>query len=90
MVQQRARFTLMGDSLLPLDEQWGGELTQSGHLRRIILPPETFDEAENFLRLAGADAFSFFPDIQGLGLKHKAQVESDIRFARRHDPQLFK
>jgi hypothetical protein len=83
MVQQRARFTLMGDSFLPLDEQWGGELTRSGHLRKIVLPPEMFDEAEDFLHLAGVDAFSFFPDIQGLGLKHKARVESDIRFARR-------
>ena len=52
--------------------------------------PETFDDAENFLRLAGLDAFSFFPDLQGLGLRHKARVESDIRFARRQDPQLFK
>jgi len=90
MVQQRARFTLMGDSFLPLDEQWGGELAQSGHLRKIVLPPETFDDAESFLRSAGLDAFSFFPDLQGLGLKHKARVESDIRFARRHDPRLFK
>ncbi len=90
MVQQRARFTLMGDSFLPLDEQWGGELTRSGHLRKIVLPPETFDDAEDFLQVAGADAFSFFPDIQGLALKHNARVESDIRFARRHDPRLFK
>jgi hypothetical protein len=90
MVQQRARFTLMGDSFLPLDEQWGGELTRSGHLRKIVLRPETFDDAEDFLQLAGADAFSFFPDIQGLALKHNARVESDIRFARRHDPRLFK
>jgi hypothetical protein len=90
MVQQRSRFTLMGDSLLPLDEQWDGALVRNGHLRKIVLPPETFDEAEDFLNLAGVDAFSFFPDIQGLGLKHKARVVSDIRFARRHDPRLFK
>ena len=90
MVQQRARFTLMGDSFLPLDEQWDGALVRNGHLRKIVLPPETFDDAENFLRVAGLDAFSFFPDLQGLGLKHKARVESDIRFARRREPRLFK
>jgi len=83
MVQQRACFTLMGDSFLPLDEQWRGELVRNGHLRKIVLPPETFDDAEDFLRAAGLDAFSFFPDLQGLGLKHKARVESDIRLARR-------
>lgn len=90
MVQQRARFTMMGDSFLPLDEQWGGELARNGHLRKIELPPETFDAAEDFLRLAGLDAFSFFPDLQGLGLKHKSRMESDIRFAKRKTPELFR
>jgi hypothetical protein len=80
----------MGDSFLPLDQQWDSALTKGGHLRKIVLPPETFDDAEDFLRLTGVDAFSFFPDLQGLGLKNKARVESDIRFARRKDPRLFK
>jgi hypothetical protein len=48
MVQQRARFTQMGDSFLPLDEQFGGELVQQDRLRRIVLPPETFADAEEF------------------------------------------
>ena len=80
----------MGDSFLPLDEQWGGELSGAGHLRKIVLPPETFADAEDFLRLSGIDTFSFFPDLEGLTLRHKARVQSDLRFARLRDPVLFK
>jgi len=90
MVQQRARFTLMGDSFLPLDEQFGGALGKKDRLRRIVLPPETFADAEAFLSAAGLNAFSFFPDLQGLALKHEAQVESDIRFAKRVFPDSFR
>jgi hypothetical protein len=90
MVQQRARFTQMGDSFLPLDEQFSGELVQQGRLRRLVLPPETFADAEEFLSAAGLDAFSFFPDLQGLALKHQAQVESRIRLAKKIFPDLFR
>ena len=90
MVQQRARFTQMGDSFLPLDEQFDGALVQQDRLRRIVLPPETFAAAEAFLSAAGLNAFSFFPDLQGLALKHEAQVESDIRFARKCFPESFR
>jgi hypothetical protein len=90
MVQQRARFTQMGDSFLPLDEQFDGELVRQGRLRRIVLPPETFADAEEFLSAAGLDAFSFFPDLQGLALKHQAQVEGDIRLAKKTFPDLFR
>ena len=80
----------MGDSFLPLDEQYGGELVRQGRLRRIILPPETFADAEGFLSAAGLNAFSFFPDLQGLALKHEAQVESEIQFAKKCFPDLFR
>ena len=90
MVQQQARFTQMGDSFLPLNEQFGGTLVQQNHLRQIVLPPETFADAEEFLCAAGLSAFSFFPDLQGLALKHKAQVESDIRFAKKSYPDLLR
>lgn len=90
MVQQRARFTLMGDSFLPFDEQFGGMLVREDRLRRLVLPPETFADAEEFLSAAGLNAFSFFPDLQGLALKHEAQVESDIRLALKSYPGLFR
>jgi FRG domain len=90
MVQQRARFTLMGDSVLPLDAQWAGELSLRGQLHKIILPPETFGDAEEFLMAAGINAFTFFPDLQGLAMKHQARMESDIRLAKKAYPRLFK
>ena len=90
MVQQRSRFTLMGDSLLPLDQQFDGKLVREGRLQRLILPPETFADAEEFLSAAGLTAFSFFPDIQGLALKHEAQVQNDIRFALKSYPDQFR
>lgn len=82
MVQQRARFTLMGDSSLPLDQQWNGELARRGLIRKLILPTETFRDAEAFLAAAGINAYTFFPDLQGLAMKHQARMESDLRFAR--------
>jgi len=90
MVQQRARFTQMGDSFLPLDQQFSGELARQDSLRRIIPPPETFDDAETFLSAAGLNAFSFFPDLQGLALKHEVQAETEIRFAKKSFPDLFR
>lgn len=90
MVQQRAKFTLMGDSLLPLDKQFDGALVREERLRQILLPPETFGDAEEFLSAAGLNAYSFFPDLQGLALKHEAQLQSDLRLAVKSYPDLFK
>jgi hypothetical protein len=86
MVRQQSRFTLMGDSSLSLDKQLNGELIHTERLRKIVLPPETFADAEEFLSAAGLNAFSFYPDLAGLALKHEQQVERDIRDARRYFP----
>jgi FRG domain len=86
MVQQQSRFTLMGDSSLPLDEQLNGGLIRSERLRKLVLPPDTFADAEEFLSAAGLNAFSFYPDLEGLALKHVQQVDRDIRDARKYFP----
>jgi hypothetical protein len=39
---------------------------------------------------AGINAFTFFPDLQGLAMKHQARMESDIRLAKKAYPRLFK
>ena len=72
----------MGDSSLSLDEQLNGELIHTERLRKIVLPPETFADAEEFLSVTGLNAFSFYPDLGGLALKHEQQVERDIRDAK--------
>jgi len=90
MVPQRSRFTLMGDDSLPLDEQWRGKLVQDGHLLKLNLPPETFEDAEEFLTISGLDAFTFYPDLRGLGLKHQAHVERSLSTAKKCYPERFK
>jgi hypothetical protein len=90
MVPQRSRFTLAADSFLTLDEQWKGQLVRGGHLIKIELTPETFEDAEEFLSIAGLDAFSFYPDFPGLALKHASEVERTIRLARKAYPGSFK
>ncbi len=77
MTAQRSAFTLTGDSFLPLDEQFDGRLVRESLLVKIELPPESFDEVEDYLRLAGLRAFTYFPDLEGLALDHEARVVAE-------------
>jgi hypothetical protein len=90
MVPQQSRFTLMGDTFRPLDKQFGGQLFREERLVKIELPPETFEDAEQFLFDAGLNAFSFYPDLHGLALKNETEVERAIRDARKLYPDAFK
>ena len=90
MTAQRSAFTLCGDSFLPLDEQADGRLVSEGHLAKVELEPETYDEVESYLELGGITGFTVFPDLEGLALKHEARVEKTIRDVRRLRPDLVK
>ena len=90
MTAQRAAFTLMGDSFLDLDHQCDGQLIRDGHLMRIELGPETYGETEDYLMLAGCSAFTFFPDLDGLAQRHKAETVAEIRDAKKYWPHLVK
>jgi len=90
MLPQRSRFTLMGDDFLSLDQQWSSKLVCDDRLVQISLPPETFEDAEEFLATAGLDAFSFYPDLHGLALKHERKVERSIFNAKKWFPEKFK
>jgi hypothetical protein len=79
MTAQRSAFTLAGDSFLPLEEQFDGRLVREDLLVKIELPAEGFDEVENYLRIAGLGAFTYFPDLEGLALDHEARVLSTLR-----------
>jgi len=78
-------FTLAGDSFQPLEEQFA-QLVGDGRLTKIILPPHLFEDAEDYLRMAGLTAFNFYPDLEGLALKHERAVEQTIRDAKRFYP----
>jgi hypothetical protein len=60
MKAQRSTFILCGTSFEPLEEQSGVAI------ERIQLPPETYEDVQEFLALAGAEPSSLFPDLGGI------------------------
>jgi hypothetical protein len=89
MTAQRAAFTMAGDVFEPLDREIPS-LVDDGYLHKFVLPPDTFDAAAAFLKTAGLDPYSFFPDLQGLALRHEADTEQRILDASRWYPHVFK
>lgn len=89
MVAQRAAFVLTGDSFGPLDAQLDGELVRAGALTKLVLPPSTHDDADAYLATAGITAFNYYPDLEGLALKHRAREEAQIRNAKAKFPQFY-
>ncbi|MGH6689713.1 MAG: FRG domain-containing protein, partial [Gammaproteobacteria bacterium] len=79
MTAQRAAFTLAGDSFLPIEEQLDRRLISEGHLVKIELQPDSFAEVEDYLRIAGVRAFTYFPDLEGLALDHERNISSMLR-----------
>lgn len=88
MTAQRSAFTLSGDAPVPLDQEFP-QLVQEGRLIRLLLPPSTFAAAERFLETAGLNAFSFYPDLQGLALRHEKDTLDRIAAHRRCYPEAF-
>lgn len=64
---QRSVFTLHKDIWTPL------EIYAADHLHRIEIPEKCIPEAMDFLRLAGINEYTLFPDFDGLArhLKHE-------------------
>lgn len=89
MVAQRSVFTLAGDSFASLDSQCDGRLVREERLVKIVLPPEVFDDADEYLSVAGLTAFNFYPDLQGLAMKHEARAEQTIQDVKKLYPQFF-
>ena len=90
MTAQRSAFMLTGDSFLPLEEQFDGRLIREGLLVKVELPPEGFDEVEDYLRVAGLSAFTYFPDLEGLALDHEARVVAMLGDTQKFFPAQVK
>jgi len=90
MTAQRSAFTLTGDSFLPIDEQFDGRLVHEGLLVKIELAPESFVEVDEYLRVAGLRAFTYFPDLEGLALDHEARTAARLRDIRKFFPDQVK
>lgn len=90
MTAQRSVFTLAGDSFVPLEQQFDGRLTDDGILRKVELPPDTFEEIRDYLRINGLTAFTYYPDLDGLGRAHEARVQDILLDMRRWLPHVLK
>ncbi|WP_258832393.1 FRG domain-containing protein [Peribacillus frigoritolerans] len=66
IVAQHGVFTVQGNSLKPLESEFGDILYKNGGLKKINLPMEIREDVYHFLRLNGINHFSLFPDLDGL------------------------
>ena len=55
------------------------EVVHDGRLVKLEFPPNTFAEIEDYLRVMGIRAFTYFPDLEGLALDHEARTAATIR-----------
>lgn len=76
MTAQRSAFVVAGDSFEPLEKQFG--LVADGVLERIDLPAAQYQEAEDYLRLVGITAYTYFPDLEGLAEAHRQRARWNI------------
>lgn len=88
MTAQRSAFTMAGDEFVPLDAEYTN-LTASGRLKRLDLSPSVFDAVNVFLRDAGVNPFTFFPDLPGLALRYKAETERRLSEAKLWYPHFI-
>jgi hypothetical protein len=73
MTAQRAAFTMAGDSFSPLDQEFPG-LMSAKRLLKFLLTPSMKADAAAFLAASGLDAYSLFPDLQGLAVRRKDEM----------------
>jgi hypothetical protein len=73
MLAQRAAFTLSGMSFAPLEEQFEGSV-----IKKIVLPAETYRDAQEFLDLIGIGHFGYFPDIANLVRDLKDELDREL------------
>ncbi|APC08574.1 FRG domain-containing protein [Neomoorella thermoacetica] len=66
IISQHGVFTVQGNSLQPLEEEFNGKLVKDGYLKPVDLNLDAREDALNFLRLNGLNYFSLFPDLDGL------------------------
>lgn len=67
---------MMGDSFLPLEDQFDGQLTRDGYLVKFILERDSYDDVQTFIDLVGIGDFGYFPDYEGL--RRKAQSRKKL------------
>lgn len=66
IVAQQGVFTLQGNSMLPLDQEWDGDLVANGSLVKLNLSKDLLEDIQCFLKLSGVNHYTMFPDLDGL------------------------
>lgn len=84
ITRQRGTFTLQGNTLLSLDEEFDGELLENKALTFIDLSPDLKIDAQRYLNHCGIDYFSMYPDLEGLAnyVNHRSTNNNEKRMSR--------
>lgn len=56
---------------------------------KVALHPNTYTDAEQFLQLAGVEAYTYFPDLAGLPEGFHEGTEDILRYASQRYPELL-
>lgn len=73
MIAQQCAFTISGDSFQSLEAQY------PTCVRKLVLPAQISNDAQNFLDLAGASHFGYFPDLEGLRREFTEMIEKEVQ-----------
>lgn len=65
---QHGVFTIQGNCLKPLNEEFAGSLVKAGHLKALNLTRDIRLDAMRFLKQNNINHFSLFPDLDGLAI----------------------
>lgn len=65
---QHGIFTIQGNGLCPLDQEFGGSLVKEGYLKKIAMSADVRQDAMKFIKLNGVNHFYLFPDLDGLAV----------------------
>ncbi|WGU92066.1 FRG domain-containing protein [Paenibacillus dendritiformis] len=89
ITRQRGTFTLQGNTLLPLDKEFNGELIKSDALTYVDLSPKVKNDVIRYLNHSGIDYFTLFPDIEGLAkYVNNKSIENNVLRLSRGVPNL--
>jgi FRG domain len=69
IVAQSGVFTIQGNTLDSLENEYNGELLEEKILKKIVLSEEIRNDVELYLKHSGINFFTLFPDLDGLS-KH--------------------
>lgn len=65
---QAGVFTVQGNTINPLNEEFDGDLLTKNYLKSIDLPIDVREDALRYLDINGINRFSLFPDLDGLAI----------------------